>query len=365
VTIAPNVAAVLEHLAPAAPPGKAAGWDPVGLQLGDPGASVHRVGVCHEVTAPVVDAARDASIDLLISYHPLLFRPVGRITAGSGPAGRAYSLVRAGVAVAVVHTAFDVAPGGTADALADALNLADQSGFGPAWPSDSVRIVTFVPAGDADAVAAAMADAGAGRIGNYTHCSFRGPGTGVFFPGAGTDPAVGTPGRLETAPEVRLEMVAPRSHEAAVVAALVAAHPYEEPAYDVYERRGDAGMIGRIGSLERAEALEGLAARVGKILGGVVRWAGEGTAPVQRVAVVPGSGGDLIGAASGADVLVTGDVKHHAARAALETGMAVIDPGHAATERPGMARLYAAVRAVVEDAVDLTKLDADPWRAIP
>jgi hypothetical protein len=96
------------------------------------------------------------------------------------------------------------------------------------------KIVVFVPAEAREAVREAMAAAGAGVIGDYTHCSFASPGAGTFYGGAGTDPAVGEAGRLETVEEWRLEMVAEEPVVAAVIAALKEAHPYEEVAYDVY-----------------------------------------------------------------------------------------------------------------------------------
>jgi putative NIF3 family GTP cyclohydrolase 1 type 2 len=147
-----------------------------------------------------------------------------------------------------------------------------------------------------------------------------------------------------------------------VAAALVAAHPYEEPAYDVYELRANAGFVGRAGSIGDQVTLGALADRVGDRIGGNVKLAGPVNDPVTRVAVVPGSGGGFIAAAGAvAEVLVTGDVSHHQARGALERGLAIIDPGHAASERPGIATLYAAVAQLTDAVVDLTHLDPSPW----
>lgn len=357
-----DVIAALGRRAPAA---RAAAWDPVGLQIGDAGAPITSAAVCHEVTDEVVTRVEGGAVDLLVSYHPLLFRPTTRIAAGPGAAGRAYRLARAGVSLVVAHTNHDVAPGGAADALAAALGLADTVPFGPLWGGESVRFVTFVPPESADRVAAAMAAAGAGAIGRYTDCSFRTAGTGTFFAPDDARPAVGAAGRLNREPEIRLEMVAPAARSEAVAAALAAAHPYEEPAFDVIERRGDAGFVGRVGRLEAPATGGDLAALVADRLGGVVRAAGDPRRLIERAAVVPGSGGDFAAAASaaGADVLITGDVSHHRARAALDLGLSLVDPGHAATERPGIATLYAAVSRVVPVARHLEDLDPDPWRA--
>ena len=354
-----ELVAKIEQLAP---PAKAASWDPVGLQLGDSSLDVEKVAVCHEVTPSVVDKAKNADIDLLVAYHPLLFRPTTRITAGTSASGRAYRLIRAGIALYVVHTAFDVATNGSADALAGALHLEDVSGFGPAWPSDQVKIVTYAPPADTDSVVAAMAERGAGRIGNYTACAFRTTGKGTFTPGDGADPAVGTPGQPNVVDEHRIEMIAPRSSADSIVRALVSAHPYEEAPFELYPVEANAGFIGRSGVLGAPTTLRRFAENVESTLGGVLRVAGDLDAQITTVACVPGSGGSFLNAVT-SDVVVTGDVSHHDARAALERGVAVVDPGHAATERPGIARLYSAISAMHNVVVDLTD-DPNPWRHI-
>lgn len=358
-----TVGDVLTALERFAPTSRAAAWDSVGLQVGDPAAAVRTAAVCHEVTEAVVAAVDADPVDLLVTYHPLVFRPITRLVAGAHPAGRALRLAASGTAVAAVHTNADAAPGGAADALAEALGLGGVTGFGPLWGPDTVKVVTFVPDHDADEVAEAMARAGAGRIGAYRGCSFRSEGTGTFFAPEHAAPTAGRAGAHNREPEVRVEMVAPAPLVPAVVAALVAAHPYEEPAYDVYQRRGDAGFVGRIGALSERATLGEAARLVRSRLGGVLRVAGDPEAVVDRVAVVPGSGADAADDAvtAGADLLVTGDVGHHRARAAVDRGLAVIDPGHAATERPGVARLYAAVANVVPDTRDLGH--DDPWRS--
>jgi dinuclear metal center YbgI/SA1388 family protein len=357
----PSVRAVLDDLGRTVSWSKAAGWDPVGLQVGDLDATVDRIGVCHDVTAGVLDAADAAAVGLLIAYHPLLFDPAQRFVAGQDSAGLAFRAVRSGVAVAVVHTAFDVAAGGTADALASALDLAEVVPFGPLWGGDAVKVVTFAPSTDVDGIVAAMSRAGAGVIGDYSGCSFRSEGVGTFTAGPAANPMVGEAGATTSSREIRVEMTAPAGLVDQVVSALARAHPYDEPAYDVIERRPEAGFVGRIGSW--SGTLGSLVEHVDDRLGGVIRGAGERDGRVTRVAVVPGSGASMahLARAEGADALVTGDVKHHDARAAVGIGLGVVDPGHAATERPGVAKLYAAVAAGEVEVVDLTTVDADPW----
>jgi dinuclear metal center YbgI/SA1388 family protein len=322
------------------------------------------VAVCHEVTEAVVAAVESDPVELLVSYHPLLFRALRSLIAGPTPAGRALRLVRAGVALACAHTNFDVAPGGAADALAEALGLEEREGFGPVWGPGTVKVVTFLPEDKADRVLDAVVAAGAGTIGNYTHCSFRAPGTGTFHAGEGTEPTVGERGALNREPELRLEFVAPTGRLDEVLSALVSAHPYEEPAYDVYKRQGDAGLLGRIGRVEGALTLRGLVERAKSALGpAALRFAGDPERAIGHVAVVPGAGGDLLGlaAARGAQAVVTGDVPHHRVREALDRGLGVVDPGHAATERPGVRRLEAWVRDLGVECRSFLEIDPDPW----
>ncbi len=356
-----TISHLLEHLGRLAPWDKAGGWDPVGLQLGDPARTARSVAVVHEITEAAVDRLVAEPVDLVVAYHPLLFQPTTRLVSGRSATGRAFRLVEAGVALAVVHTAFDVAPGGAADALATALDLGEPRPFGPSWGPDTVTVVTFVPPPSTAAVTAAMAGAGAGTIGNYSACSFRSGGEGSYTAGESTDPTIGEAGSTHRTAEDRVEMVAPKRSLDAVVAALVGAHPYEEPAYTVYESRGNAGFIGRQGRLEQPRTLAAFAAVVESVLGGVIRVGGDLDRRIETVGVVPGSGGSFLGSVTGCDAVVTGDVTHHVARQALDRGLAVIDPGHAATERPGISRLYAAISQIVDAPVDLTDLAADPW----
>ncbi|HTO09036.1 MAG TPA: Nif3-like dinuclear metal center hexameric protein [Myxococcota bacterium] len=354
---------LITALAARAPFERAADWDPVGLILGDPAGRVRRAAVCHEVTEGAVAALEADPPDLLVSYHPLLFRPTQRLVAGPTPEGRALRLARAGVALAVVHTNFDVSPGGTADALAEALGLGEVEGFGALSGSPTRKLVTFVPPDAADGVLEAVAEAGAAQIGNYTHCSFRAEGTGTFFAAEGSAPRAGKRGELSHEAEVRLELVLPPAREAEVIRALLRAHPYEEPAFDLFERRGELHPAGRIGVIPGLSLGE-LAERVAESLqGSVPRIAGDRARRVSRVAVVPGSGEDLAEAAraAGADVLVTGDLRHHAARRALDSGLALIDAGHVATERPGLERLLSFVASQGIETASLLDRECDPW----
>ncbi len=337
---------------------KAANWDPVGLQLGDADAEASSVGVCHEVTNRVVEEAGD--LDLLITYHPLLFRPTQRLRAGHGAEGRALQLIKRGVNLAVVHTGWDAAPGGTADALAATIGLTDVRSFGLIEPALRKKLVTFVPAEAVDAVTNALVDAGAGTIGNYRGCSFRSEGVGTFRPEIGASPTIGKVGEEEKVGEVRLEMLLAPGGAGAAVAALIRSHPYEEPAFDLIDTVSNAGLIGRVGTFEGN--LADLSATLRSRLRSDPRISIPAQENVQRVAVLPGSGGSFIAdaAASGADVYVTGDISHHQFVEAADRGLSAIDVGHAASEQPGVKALFDLVAKMIPDVMDLS-YDPTPW----
>ncbi|UCG41075.1 MAG: Nif3-like dinuclear metal center hexameric protein [Acidimicrobiia bacterium] len=343
----------------------AASWDPVGLQFGDRDADVASVAVCHEVTDAVVDRLEAERAGLLVAYHPLLFRPTTTLVAGSSPAGRAFRLIRAGVALLVVHTGWDVHPGGTADRLAAAAGLSEVTPFGMQSGPDGHKVVTFVPHEHEAGLIAAIAAAGAGMIGDYSGCSFSSEGTGAFTAPDDAHPFIGTAGERTQVAEHRVEMVVPPGRAESVIRALLAAHPYEEPAYDLIAIEGPARFIGRVG--RTSTSVGALAADLAEVLAfDGVRVAGNLAREVSTVAVVPGSGADFIGAAGavGAEVLVTGDVGHHRAQEALAAGLSVVDVGHIPGERPGLAALVEETRSRVGLSVlDCSDLDPNPWEA--
>lgn len=255
----PTVADIAQALSARLPMAGAAEWDPIGLQLGDPDNVIETIGVCHEVTDGVIAVLEREPVDLLVTYHPLLFTPTNRILAGRSPGARSFRLISAGVNLMVTHTDFDAAAGGSADSLAAFFELTDVRPFG----------------GDPDT--------GLGAIGR--HGSFH-----------------GNLGRVESM------------------------------------LKDSFGPIG-------------------------LRISGDRDEEVRTLAVVPGSGGSFVEAAAEvSQALVTGDVSHHRAVAARDLGLAIADPGHIATERPGMATLVGLVAEVSGlEVVDLTRIDPQTW----
>ncbi len=350
-------------------------WDAVGLVCGDPDADVRRVHVAVDPVPAVVAEAVAAGAQLLVTHHPLFLGGTTTVAATSAKGRVVHSLISGGCALYVAHTNADVARPGVSDALAAAVGVRDAEPLDSRPDEAPDKIVTFAPADAVDPLLDAMSAAGAGSIGDYRRCAFLAEGTGTFEAGPGTDPAVGNPGERTRAPEVRIEMVSPRARRSAVVRALLATHPYEEPAWDVFELAAPARGrgLGRVGELPAPTTLAGLTAAVAATLPATawgVRAAGDPRRPVRTVAVCGGSGGNLAAAAAraGADVLVTSDLKHHATSEVVEDGgVALVDAAHWATEWPWTLQvadlLGGAQAGVSPDTVDVTvsHLVTDPW----
>jgi dinuclear metal center YbgI/SA1388 family protein len=293
--------------------------------------------VALDPTRGAVAAASAGGVQLLVTHHPLLFKPLRRLTPDDPTGSVVWQAVRDNVAIIAAHTNLDVAPAGLNHWLAGRLEIAEpvplQTVAGQLY-----KLAVFVPAEHAEAVAEALFAAGAGQIGAYDQCSFRSGGIGTFRPGPGTTPFIGETGRREQVEEVRLETVVPQRRLSRVLERMAKAHPYEEVAYDLIplaNTRPGFGL-GRIGRLAASISLAVLADRVKAVLGcGSVRLVGDPAQAVAKVAVCGGSGAGLIHEArrQGADVLVTGDIKYHEARLAEDLGLALIDAGHFATER--------------------------------
>ena len=365
----PSVNEIRVALDAAYPPELAESWDTgIGLTCGDPSAQVQRVLLAVDVDAITVTEAISAGAHLLLTHHPLLFQPVQSVAADTDKGALLHRLIRAGVAHVACHTNADKAVGGVNDALAATLGL---TGVRPLDPDHERRdkLVSFVPRAATESVLAALSAAGAGRFGDYTDAAFVGTGVGRFRPGPGAHPAIGSIGELELVEEDRIEVVLPRSARAAVVAALRVAHPYEEPAFDVFEPATEPGPAGsgRVGTLPQSMRLRDFAAYVADRLPATaagVQAAGDPDRPVRTVGVCGGAGGSLLGAATraGADAFVTSDLSHHmvAEHIADPTRPAVVRVSHWAGEWPWLVNA-AALLTPLGVRSTVSTLCTDPW----
>ena len=331
-----DVEYILESWAP-----KEIAWerDNVGLQIGSHDKRVHKILVALDASEEVVVEAKKKDVDLIITHHPLLFRPPKSITPSDRVGNIVINLVQNNIALYSAHTNFDFTHGGVSFSLAEQLGLTNIA-FLVNGQGHLRKVAVFVPAEHVDRVSEAMASTGAGAIGRYNHCSFRTEGTGTFRGGAGAKPFLGEAGKLEQVREVRLEMIVPRWLVFQVLEAMRRAHPYEEVAYDVFpleNESADYGM-GAFGDLPGEATLkEFLEAVKEKLDIPSIRFVGEPQQRIQSVAVCGGSGSELLDAAirRKADAFVTADVKYHAFESARGR-IALIDAGHFETEEPSL-----------------------------
>ncbi|PLT30985.1 Nif3-like dinuclear metal center hexameric protein [Peribacillus deserti] len=307
--------------------------DPIGLQLGKLNKPVSKVIIALDVTEEVVQEAIDAGSELIIAHHPPIFRPLKHLRTDL-PQGALYEkIIKHDIAVYAAHTNLDVAKGGVNDLLANALKLQDIKVMSPTYEKKLKKLAVYCPVPHEKALLDALGQAGAGHIGNYSHCSFSSTGTGRFLPEAGTSPYIGTQGKLEAVEEVRIETVYPADIEKKVLQAMFRSHPYEEVAFDIYplENQGEILGLGRVGKLESEMSFTEFADYVKKALDVEhVRIVGKPDAVIKKVAVLGGDGNKFIKAAkySGADCFVTGDIYYHTAHDALMMGLNMLDPGH-------------------------------------
>ena len=359
-----DVLEVLEQLYPAA---SAQSWDAVGLVCGDPSSLVRRVLLAVDPVEAVVDEVVEGGFDLLLTHHPLYLRGTTSVAATT-PKGRVvHRLLGAGAALHVAHTNADVADPGVSDALAELFGLRDLRPLEPGAREPLDKLVVFVPVEQADAVLDAVSAAGAGAIGDYERCAWSTTGTGTFRPLEGAAPAVGEVGRVEQVAEARLEVVLPRARRTAVLRAMLTAHPYEEPAYDVLELATLPGAtgLGRVGELPAPTSLRELTERAAAVLPATawgVRAAGDPARVVTTLAVCGGSGDSLLATAarSGADAYLTADLRHHPASEAPE-GLALLDAAHWATEWPWLHDVARRLSAATTVETVVSTLVTDPW----
>jgi dinuclear metal center YbgI/SA1388 family protein len=343
---------ILEVLEARYPASWAVEGDKAGLEVGDPEAPVNLALVALEATPGVVAEAKARGAQLLITHHPLLHRPLQEVRQDQPTGLLLTALLRSGIHLVSCHTNLDVAPEGLNDHLARGLQLEEVTILAETGREAYFKLAVFVPLGYEDRVRQALGDLGLGTIGQFSHCSFASRGQGTYVPRAGARPFQGRAGELSRAPESRLEMLAPQTLLTAALARLQEVHPYQEVAYDLYplENSGTPRGFGRIGNWPIPKPFPQAVALVKELFRvETLRVWGHAPLEVQRLAVCGGSGGDLLPAAlaQGAQLYVTGEVRHHQVPPGL-MHLAVLEVGHFASEavfmEPWASRLKEAFR---------------------
>ncbi len=361
-----DIAAVVEKIAPL---GLAQSWDNVGLLIGDPERPIRNVLLTIDITQAVVEEAKSLKTDLILAYHPVIWDGLKRIRTDD-KSKTVYELIRSGIAVFCIHTALDAVKGGVNDGLAEILGIEDPKPLGDYVeysPQEACKIVIFVPIDALAKVSNAVFEAGAGWIGNYRDCGFSAEGTGTFLPLKGSNPAIGRRDKLEKVREYRFETIVPAAKVQAVVEAMKKAHPYEVPAFDVIKLFDYASRygLGRIGPLARPARLNRIIEQVKRSTGAkAVGLVGDRKRLVRTAAVCAGTCGEILNRviAGGADLYLTGELKHHQALAAQEAGLTCICLSHTVSERFILKKVAAQVKRLAGELnVKVSRKDADPF----
>jgi len=349
-------------------------WDNVGLLIGDGNKNVKSILLTIDITKNVVAEAKKLKTDMIVSYHPVIWDGLKKITPDDNSAV-VYELIRSNIAVLSVHTALDIASGGVNDGLAEILGIENAKPIGDFVPEPkglNYKLIVFVPAKSTAKVANSMFAAGAGAIGNYSNCSFSAPGEGTFLPLAGANPAIGKRGKLEKVPENRLETIVPAQKLDDVIEAMLKSHPYEMPAWDCFQIATSPTKygLGRIGKLKKPTSIEEIIENIKKHTGaktfGIV---GKEKRTVRTAAVCAGSCGKIINQviAAGTDLYLTGELKHHQALAAKEAAVTCICLSHTNSERFILKKFAKQLKNHLDHVkITLSKKDADPfnWKSL-
>jgi dinuclear metal center YbgI/SA1388 family protein len=339
-------------------------YDNSGLIVGNPAMEISSALLSLDCTEEVVDEAIRKGCNVVISHHPIVFKGLKKFTGRTYVERVIMKAIRHDIAIYAIHTNLDHVTGGVNSKICERLGLENCR---PLLSRDNLlrKLVTFVPSEHAENIRKALFSAGAGTIGGYDECSFNAEGTGTFRAGEDTNPYVGSRGTRHEEKEIRVEVILPAVLQAVVEQALRKAHPYEEPAYDIfvlentYSQVG-AGMIGELRE-ERGE-LEFLNDVKKQLRADVIRHTATTGKPVKKVAVCGGAGGFLLSAAikEGADVFVTADYKYHDFFDA-DGKLVIADVGHFESEQFTSELLFDIIRKKFPTfAVLLTEINTNP-----
>lgn len=328
-----DILQVLERLAA---PELQEDYDNAGLITGERGWDCTGVLCTLDATPAVIEEAIAQGCNLVVAHHPIVFKGLKRINGKNYIERALITAIKNDIAIYAIHTNLDNVVEGVSRYMADRLGITGGRVLAPK-PRPLRRLITFAPVDKAEAVRAAVFAAGAGHIGNYSECSFNTVGKGTFKAEAGADPYVGEVGQRHSEQEAKIEIVFPFYLEDQVVRALVANHPYEEVAYDIFTMENahlgiGAGLLGELPEPLAPEAFLRLLKEAFGLT--VVRHTAGNGAPIRRVALCGGAGAFLIrtALAAGADAYVTADVKYHEFFDA-EDRMLLADIGHWESEQ--------------------------------
>jgi dinuclear metal center YbgI/SA1388 family protein len=316
-------------------------FDNSGIQFADLDTPVTKILLSLDVTQGVLDEAIENKANLIIAHHPLLFSPLKQITKQKNPL--LYQVITCQINLMAMHTNYDLAEGGLNDYVANLLGIKKISPLQSS--SEKVfKFAVYVPVKHAGKVSQAIFEAGAGKIGKYTETSFNISGKGTFKPTEGTNPFIGKIGEKEEVQEIKIETVVAERDLESVVHAMKSVHPYEEPAYDVYELKTKPSYgIGIFGKIDKEVEISEFSLEVkNRLRARYVRLIKSNNRKIRKVALCTGSGSSLLEQTNNkdADLYLTGDIAYHTALRAKELGLNVLDIEHFDTEKFFVEALY-------------------------
>ncbi|MFZ1292331.1 MAG: Nif3-like dinuclear metal center hexameric protein [Melioribacteraceae bacterium] len=327
---------IIEHIEKWAPPAISWDKDNVGLQIGSTKEKVKNIFLCLELTENALNEALKKNCNFIFTHHPFLFKPLKKIDITSDPKSQIVEkLIKNNITLFSAHTNLDFTKDGVSFELAKVLEL-ENIKFLVNQDSNQYKVVIFVPQENLEEISQSLFDTGAGIIGEYEKCSFRLNGTGTFLGSENTNPKIGEKLKFENVNEVRLEVIIDSWKLDKVINALKKSHPYEEPAFDIYELKNSNLNYGygAIGNLKKSLNKEDFLNHVSeKLKVENLRYSNFGNQKINKVAVCGGSGSDLLNAAikNNADAFITADIKYHLFQDA-ENKILFVDAGHYETE---------------------------------
>jgi dinuclear metal center YbgI/SA1388 family protein len=346
-------------------------WDNVGLQLGSRNWPVNKIWTALDPLPEVVARACEKDVDLLVTHHPLFFKPVKCINCDT-PQGRiAQMALSHRLAIYSAHTNLDSASNGVNDALAQRIGLRCLRVLDEPKQIPGCKLVFFVPSEQAPVVLDTLFSLDAGRFESYSRCTFRSEGVRTYPADSGTSLMPGGADDLVDVQESRVEVLLARTDLDIVVETVKKALPQETMTYDIYPlTTNDQRMgLGRVGQLPASMPLDAFAVKLKDVLNvATVKLVGKPDMTVETVAVCSGSGASMLKAAlaSGAQVYVSGDLGYHTARDAEQAGIGLVDIGHFGSERLVVDVLAAAIRKASETlglavSVECANMETDPF----
>jgi len=324
---------ILEEMAPLA---YAEDFDNVGLLVGDQNQKISGILVCHDALEQVIEEAIAKKCNLVVCFHPILFSGLKKITGKNYVERAIVKAIKNDIAIYAVHTALDNHQNGVNKIFCQALGLINTKILIPK-ENFIKKLVTYTIPENAEKLRNALFDAGAGKIGNYEDCSFNSQGIGTYMGNENSNPEIGARFEFVQNTEIKIEVTFEKHLEAKILKALFANHLYEEVAYEIYELTNKHQNIGlgMLGELPKSlSETDFLTLVKEKIQTGGIRHSAFLNKPIQKVAVLGGSGSFAIRAAiaSGADAFLTADLKYHQFYEA-ENRLLLADVGHFESER--------------------------------